>query len=619
MLFFLLFPLLASLAAPADQPTDCSFHRLELGQFGPCNDNGTLDWKDDTFTASLTLGYTSRPAQGFLLISSRQLMDTLAIPVGQLPASAERYTLEKVAFQAGQQRQRISLKAWFSDAPDCARSNPDAGKSREQCSVCAGPPGTTGQRYPECWPVQATAQPCTQSVNYAPDPDYPELTPLRYMQVIVHIFQKEDPDQLGQWAPHPTDPANFTEAHLPIIRSWFDDPKGVNGLLSNLCDDPTDASPHMTDARVRLLNTGTPGKDVFFHPDNRGWGIGYSGCKPGGYSYWYKVADRYIENPSPQHPDYEALSAPQTQNAFHVFVTAGKWQAEPPGDPRIPDDNDCYWPCGGGLTSSMGCVDGQVPDHPAQAMFGTYNIWLHGNTPGEQACEIDYPGSDAGLGENLLGEIFHVLSLDHLSPLQAHKRHPDGGDGCSDTPWKSDYNRLGCNIPGRCALSQCQIGRMLHFFSELKPSFERFPDGQGGFSAFPSPCAPTQPPLVVPEGADITWSAPQELRSGLVISAGARLTIDCKLGMPAGAGITVKPGGELVLNGGQIYSRCKERPWAGLSCQGRFQASGGAVIEYAEKLLLLPGGQAEVNDALFFKCSNTPASWCGQDGNICID
>lgn len=616
-----LLSLLLASAAPyahSPKPTDCPIVEVKLQTRGGCRDQGTADWADDEFRGHIEVAFRELPAAGELRLEGRHLLETPTVSVETLEAGATSFTFPAVRMRATPRPARLTLSAAFTAIPGCTFTQQKAGRTREQCSVCPGPKGTTGGRYPDCWPTEIEGQPCTQAVNYAPDPDYPELTPVRYMQAIVHVFQKEHPDSLGQWARHPDDPGNFTEAHIDIIRSWFNAPEGANGLLSNLCDDPTDRSPHMRDARVRLLNTGTVGKDVFFHPDNKGWGIGYSGCQPGGYRYWYQVDNRYLKSPDPSHPNYTALVAPETQHAFHIFITGGKWMAQPPGNPEIPDENDCYWPCGGGLTASMGCQNGAVPDYPAQALFGTYNIWQHGNTPGEQTCEADYPGSDAGLGENLLGEIFHVLSLDHISPLQAHKKHPDGGDGCPDTPWQSDYNRLGCNFQKRCALTECQIGRMHHFFTELQPDFERFPDGKGGFQMSPNPCAPTEAPVTLPEGANLVWSSLRSLRSDLVVAPGATLRLQCRLRLPAGARITVKAGGTLIIDGARVYTDCGEAPWAGFWVEGQLSIEPGSVIERADQFVLSGAGQANAKQTRFLDCGFPEGLFCGQDGNSCF-
>ena len=593
---------------------ECPIVEVNLTSRGYCDDKGTLDWTDDQFVGDITVKYLNRPETGKLIVSGKYLPQPLEVDVDNL--SGEDYVFSAVLLEATRRETWLSLSASFSALENCKFTNRRAGRTREQCSVCPGPRGTTGGSYPKCWPPEEAENLCEQSINHAPDPDFPELTPIRYMQAIVHVFQKEHPDSLGQWVRHPDDPGNFTAEHIDIIQSWFDDPKGANGLLSNLCDDPTDGSPHMTDARVRLLNTGTIGKDVFFHPDNKGWGIGFSGCKPGGYQYWYKVDDNYLKAPDPAHPDYKALIAPETQHAFHIFITGGKWMAEPPGDPRIPDENDCYWPCGGGLTSSTGCQHGHVPDYPAQALFGTYNIWKHGNMPGEQTCEVDYPGSDAGLGGNLLGEIFHVLSLDHISPLQAHKKHADGGDGCADTPWKSDYNRMGCNFKQRCALTQCQIGRMHHFFAALAPDFERFPDGNGGFSIDPVYCSVTEEELIIPPGADIVWSGPRLLRSDLVVSPGSRLTIQCDLSLPATSTITVAAGGELILEGAKLYTDCSSSPVESLQIGGNVVLKPGSILENIADVKL-EGGAITASNTTFVNCGLPEGVLCGENGNAC--
>ncbi|HKK78590.1 MAG TPA: hypothetical protein VJ933_03130, partial [Phaeodactylibacter sp.] len=409
-----------------------------------------------------------------------------------------------------------------------------------------------------------------------------------------------------------------TEAHIDIIRSWFRDSLGANYILGNLCDDPTDSSPHMTDSRMRLLNTGTIGVDVFFHPDNKGWGTGYAKCS-GAYRYIYKMERKYITQPDTANPYYDVLIQPETQNAFHVFITAGSWGPKPPGDPRIPDENDCYWPCGGGMTLSMGCDGNRPPSHPAQAMFGTYNVWQQHITPGKQNCEGDYKVTATELGgEGMLGEIFHVLTLDHLSPLQAHKQHPEGVDGCLDTPLRSTYNRLDCSYETRCALTECQIGRMQHFFADLKPSFERFPDGQGGFTMERPVCQPVEDDIVIPPGAAIAWSGNRILRSSVVVSADARLSISCELGLPAGAQIEVEPGGELLLEGARLYTPCPDDPWAGVTIGGRLSIQPGSVLENAKLIQSKGNGQINAKESQFHGCEFGPALFiCGQNGNVC--
>ena len=610
--------LLPAEATHADNNEDCLIEAVVVTDISLCRDRSTQEWEDDWFYIDVEVRFRHRPDSGYLIVEGPLLLQEARIPVADIPADSTQLAIEEIHLKADRSRRQISLTARFSALPECKRTNRRAGQAREQCSVCTGPRGTVGHGYPKCWPQQSPDGPCSQSINYAPDPDYNELTPIRYMKTIVHIFQKEDPERLGEYVVHPDDPGNFTEAHMDIIRSWFRDSLGANYNLRNLCDDPTDSSPHIKDSRIRLLNTGTVGQDVFFHPDNKGWGTGYGKCGAS-HRYWYKVERNYITRPDTANPYYEVLTRPETQNAFHIFITGGSWGPEPPGDPRIPDDNDCYWHCGGGMTLSMGCKGGQPPAHPAQALFGTYYVWQQHNTPGKQNCEGDYKVTTTQLGgEGMLGEIFHVLSLDHLSPLQAHKRHPEGVDGCLDTPLRSAYNRLDCSYETRCALTECQIGRMQHFFSALKPSFERFPDGQGGYTMERPVCQPVEDDIVIPSGAVINWGGKRELRSGLVVQEGGLLSITCELGLPAGAQIVVEPGGELIVDGARLYTPCPDAPWGGITVAGHLSIQPGSVLENAKRIQSVKDGQINARESQFDSCGFGPALFiCGQNGNVC--
>lgn len=111
----------------------------------------------------------------------------------------------------------------------------------------------------------------------------------------------------------------------------------------------------MKDVWIWLFNIGILGKDVFFYFDNKGWGIGFFGCKFGGYQYWYQVDDCYLKLLDFLYFDYDVLIVLEIQDVFYVFIIGGKWMFELFGDFCILDENDCYWLCGGGLIFFMGC------------------------------------------------------------------------------------------------------------------------------------------------------------------------------------------------------------------------------------------------------------------------
>jgi hypothetical protein len=385
----------------------------------------------------------------------------------------------------------------------------------------------------------------------------------------VHIFQTEDP----------ANPLHFTENHIEIINSLFD---GANHHLANLCDDPDDFSPHMPDARIRLLNTGTIGEDVFFYQDDHAWGFGTAGC---GYDF-LDLQGRYDDA-----RDLALANYPDPdEEAFHIILTGGNWRDED-GDGKY-DVGECHFPCGGGLTRNMGsCPDSGTP--LSMGLAGTYGTYLSaiGNTGDLPDC--GYDGEVADIGRGFLGEIFHVLSLDHLSPLQVHKNHSIGTDGCLDTPLKANLNLLDCNFTERCALTECQIGRLHRLFAEGKfSSLERFPDGNGGFSQTMI-CTSTEPTIVIPSGADVVWEGPKILRSGIVVEDGGKLTIKCEVKLPSDAKIEVEEGGALIIDGGHLLPKCEDMSWRGITLSGDggpfvpgqstyLRINPGSIIEAAE-------------------------------------
>lgn len=567
---FILFSILLLCSASALDAQQCAITALEARIVRNCNDNGTVpNWDDDYFEAHLTVKFADPPEEGFLLVAG-PLLDTIRWPADQLH-ERDSLVLENVRFKASQKtyKESISLRAWFTAEPGCSKTVNNAGtwvdhngvkhhniSAPKICSVCVGPPGTTGGKLPECFPpeVPDTSDPCSDVTNYAPDPARPDDTPIQYIKMVLHIFQREHPDSIGRHVVHPQDPGNYTRQHLDLIRSWFTHPDGINGFFQQIPDDPADGSVHIPDARIRFVNQGIEGEDVFFHPDNKAWGMGYSCGGKSTSRYYSQAVGKYLRNPDSTligSRYYRALLSDEVKQAMHVFIAGSSWHADD-ADDAAPDSTDCVYYCTQGYSNSLqACYDPANP--PVYVVSGSYYAWLGGQGLFPN-CEKDYPGADASLGKHLVGELLHLLAIDHISPFQAHWKHSVGYDGCEDTPLQSSLNRMGCaHQSDSRVLTQCQIGRMHHLLRNLQPGYLRHPQPDGTFSS-EKPDDVVEPDIVIGRGEVVRWAAKRELRSNVIVEAGGRLIISCEVGLPANAQLIVHPGGQLLLEGGTIYS-----------------------------------------------------------------
>ncbi|HFA47643.1 MAG TPA: hypothetical protein ENJ95_01340 [Bacteroidetes bacterium] len=533
----------------------CSIDLIEIGNYN-CMHMGTNDPSDDALTVSITVYYSNPPSTGFLVLegdfSASVHVDDIIVPSDCQMAGLTCKKFWNLPVDLDGTDKNVT--AYFTDSPCTLSVNPILSSIHTQnCIRCN--PEVSPRPIPECWPDET--MPCGIRANYAPDPVHLEQTPLRYIQAIVHVFQKEDPANPGQV--HPTDPGNWQDipAHKAIIDSWFNDPTdGINAFLANLCEDATVTSPYISDSRLRMLFDVD--NDLFFHADNEAWGIGWyapAPCNDPKGAGFNNAVTTYVTS----------QTDPDIKNAFHIFVTMGSWVDYDSGNPLaiagVPDPFDCYNPCTGGLTGDMFSCS----DSPTIANFGSYQQYQQANNQVPIICGDPFNGNPALLGRGFVGELMHVLSVDHNGG-NFHIQNNNFGDDCDDTPDISDENLMDCT-GGKCNLTECQLGRAHHYLANLNPGFLRFPDGMGGFTSEGN-CALTDPDIIIKNEEDIVWNGLRSLRSNIIVQSGGRLTINCDLGMPENARITVESGGQLIVDGARIYNNCDGDFWEGIIVQG---------------------------------------------------
>ncbi|MCB9081738.1 MAG: hypothetical protein H6555_08515 [Lewinellaceae bacterium] len=181
-------------------------------------------------------------------------------------------------------------------------------------------------------------------------------------------------------------------------------------------------------------------------------------------------------------------------------------------------------------------------------------------------------------------EIGHIFGLTHA--WQA--------DGCDDTPqhrqpcWNRtdeppcdtaasnnvmDYNAL------QNAFTPCQISKIQQRMADEKAPQRRF-------------LAPTwchrRAEADIRIADTLRWVGAKDLEGNLTLASGARLTIACRVSLPADARITLEPGATLILEEeGRLHNACGGT-WEGIEVQRQGRQVGQVILE----------GKAQITGAL---------------------
>lgn len=115
-------------AACSVAPPSCSINNISVSNISACNTNGTpANAGDDTFTANVTVTFTSPPASGTLNLTGS---GSASVPVGSLGAGTYTFTGVTMPANGG----LIFLTASFSANPTCSLTNLNAGTAPASCS-----------------------------------------------------------------------------------------------------------------------------------------------------------------------------------------------------------------------------------------------------------------------------------------------------------------------------------------------------------------------------------------------------------------------------------------------------------------------------------------------------
>ncbi len=221
--------------------------------------------------------------------------------------------------------------------------------------------------------------------------------------------------------------------------------------------------------------------------------------------------------------------------------------------------------------------------HPDSVKSKTYSASASGIALGKSLkMGTTYNPSDKPwLYASLLNhEVGHVMGLSHTW---------NQNDGCDDTPKNANCwnktKRAPCNgvisnnmmdyNSNQHAISPCQIGKVRKNMAKLKSRQrdlleERWCKLDGSKTVYIS--------------RDTEFRGAKDLQGNLHILSGAKLTISCRLSMPAGSEIVVYPGSSLVLNKAKIHNSC-DLGWQGIRVlkqgkkEGRVFYNGSCSIE----------------------------------------
>jgi hypothetical protein len=355
---------------------------------------------------------------------------------------------------------------------------------------------------------------CDNHLKYAPK--VPLHTPIKKVQLIYHVFRKDDGSR------------NFqnNSQDIELLNATVDE---NNKFWSNIVPfnwTPQCSTTAIIDSRIRFSLNG-----ILFHDDSDAW------CAGDAYNqnpHGCDLFDLYVTN-NPNLTDKEKT------DAIHVFIVGC----------RKSGNNEIFF-LGGYASGIPSSSDKFV------VMKGWYNIVVENNN-GQNAEQL----MRGDISSNLGHEFGHVLGLYHAF----------GDDQCCDT--KPDYNNTNNFMDytyGR-NITECQIARMHYLLSGKCDINNKCSDIHK--TDITDYCnKDVSNTIVISAGQTVIWDYDKKVNTDIIIESLGELIVRCKLGMPNQGNIYVHRGARLFVDGGTITHNktmgagCTSGQWGSIQVYG---------------------------------------------------
>jgi hypothetical protein len=369
----------------------------------------------------------------------------------------------------------------------------------------------------------AKTDPCSQTINYAPSQDYPEHTPMRYIRVRFLIMQgiADDPNTLS-----PEEAPAYVKRLLELVNERL----SVNAPMTLPVGNETPALP-------------TSYRFVLHHdPNNK---------DDNGIDFATDSLLAYFDIRSGVNGSYD-------KRAYEKYA-------------RYKDEV---------LTMVM------QEHHPDSIKSPTYSAKSTGTG---FISWVKVVGAKQFLETKILPDGTKEVSGHRISIILHETGHSFGlmhtwaGDNCDDTPnnpncWDRNSEKCPDGIYSNNVMdynnrqnsfTPCQLGIIHYNFSTLVRAHRKY--------LVPVWCEYKKEATIVVSSSGELWSGAKDLEGDVVIQNGATLTIRCRVSLPKGAKIIIKPKGTLILDGAHLTNLCDQN-WEGIEVWGNKTERGSLII-----------------------------------------